>query len=222
MIDNGADRQALILPGWATDWRVFRGLSPSLNLVSPCTFLPETYLPAVRDFLQQTSDRHLIVAGWSLGSFAALQLARELPDAVGGLILIGARRSYPAEDIQTVRGRLERNKAGCLRRFYRECFLPSQKEDFKRFRSGLMETYLEQMLPEDLEAGLDYLADREITVADAPPCKTLFVHGGNDAVAPLSEARWLVDRMERAQMLVVGTGHAAFLSPEFEAVLNDV
>lgn len=222
LLDNDADRSALILPGWATDRRIFRGLHPDLNLVSPRSFLPDDYLPAAREFLRQADAAPLIVAGWSLGAFAAVELARELPDRVDGLILVGARRSYPAEEIQAVRKRLDRNRAGCLRRFYRECFLPPQKEDYKRFRSDLMGTYLEEMQRPRLEAGLDYLAGQELGLANAPPCRTLFVHGGNDAVAPLEEARWLADRMERAQILVVGAGHAAFLTPEFEAVLNDV
>ena len=221
MIDNDGEGSALILPGWATDWRIFRGLDSSLNLVSPRSFLPGDYRSAAREFLQQTDDRPVIVGGWSLGAFAAVELARELPDRIDGLILVGARRSYPEEEIQAVRKRLERNRAGCLRRFYRECFLPPQKDDFKRFRSQLLDTYLQEMEAADLEAGLEYLADQKLTLASAPSCKALFVHGGNDAVAPLEEARWLADRLERAQMLVVGAGHAAFLSPEFEAVLND-
>lgn len=222
IIDNGADRDALILPGWATDWRIFRGLQPELNLVSTRSFLPDQYLPAAREFLQETETHPVIIAGWSLGAFAAVELARSLPDRIDGVILAGVRRSYPDEEIQTVRSRLENNRTGCLRRFYRECFLPPQKDDYSRFRSDLMGAYLEEMQSEQLQAGLDYLAEQELTVGGAPACRTLFVHGGNDAVAPLEEARWLADRMDRAQILVVGAGHAAFLSPEFEAVLNDV
>lgn len=222
LIDNDADHSALILPGWATDWRIFRGLHPDINLVSPRSFLPGDYMEAAGEFLQQCETEPLIVAGWSLGAFAAVELARSLPDRVDGVILVGARRSYPEVEIEAVRTRLEKNRQGCLKRFYRECFLPPQREDYKRFRSGLMETYLEEMEQPALEAGLDYLAEQELTLADVPPCKTLLVHGGNDAVAPLEEARWLSDRMERGQILVVGAGHAAFLTPEFEAVLNDV
>jgi pimeloyl-ACP methyl ester carboxylesterase len=222
LIDNDADRSALMLPGWATDWRIFRGLHPDINLVSPRSSLPEHYMDAARGFLQQTDSEPLILAGWSLGAFAAVELARSEPDRVDGVILVGVRRTYPDEEIEAVRTRLKKNREGCLKRFYRECFLPPQKEDYKRFRSGLMEAYLEEMEEPALAAGLDYLSEQELTLADPPPCKTLLVHGGNDAVAPLPEARWLSDRWERGQILVVGAGHAAFLSPEFEAVLNDV
>lgn len=221
-VNDGGETDALILPGWATDFRVFRPVSADYNLVSTRSFLPDHYVDEVAEYLQQECTSPVPLIGWSLGAYAATALARRFPDRVSTLILVGARDSYPDGEIQAVQDALEADREGCLRRFYRECFLPTQKDDYKRFRSDLMDTYLDEMRTGLLIEGLQYLGARSLVIEKLPDCDIIFVHGEQDVVAPVDSAMRLAESNQRARMEVLPeTGHAAFLSPDFQTVLSD-
>ena len=85
-----------------------------------------------------------------------------------------------------------------------------------------MPLYLEEMETAELLQGLDYLAAVEIGPETLPPCEVLIVHGEQDAVAPLPEARSLAEGAGDAQLHVLPhAGHAAFLTKDFERLMKD-
>lgn len=167
--------------------------------------------------MESAGDRPVTLVGWSLGGYVALEIARENPGLVGKLILVGVRRSYPAEQIKGVRRAVRRDRPGFLARFYRQCFLPGWSGPYRRFKATLLDSYLEDMHMEYLTAGLDYLARQSIVPSALPDCPVVFVHGEKDAVAPVADVRRLVREVPRAVLRVIGgVGHAAFLDPGFD------
>ena len=215
--ERGRARTLLLLPGWATDERVFGGVGAGFDRLLPPGFVTG---PEVESGCERL-DGAAVVVGWSLGGFAAADFAARHADSVEKLVLIGVRRRYPREEIERVRRALTADREACLRRFYRECFLPAQREDFRRFRAELMPVYLDEMGTERLQEGLDYLEWAEIDPAALPAGKTVIVHGADDAVAPVEEARTLAAEAGVELRVVDGAGHAAFLSPGFDEILSD-
>ncbi|HEY3415443.1 MAG TPA: alpha/beta hydrolase [Armatimonadota bacterium] len=220
--DIGAPRTLVLLPGWATDARIFASLNIAYNIITPkvrssaaspewnegegasllsresrITRLPQTtgtrryYKPDSLASLLQELATPVTLCGWSLGGFAAADFARQYPELVSKLILIGVRRRFPPELIAARRQALREDRPRCLSDFYRQCFLPAQRSDFRRFRAELELAYLQDFSTDDLEAGLDYLASVELSAEALSACPTVLVHGEQDVIAPISEAREL-------------------------------
>lgn len=208
----------VLLPGWGTDHRIFRPLD-----------LPEGTLIArvpgpdgLADLLTDECGGEVTLAGWSLGGFHAARVAAQNPEAVERLVLVCVRRSYPEDDADDMIAELDRDPAACLQDFYRRCFLPAQRDDYRWFRSGLMPDYLESPDVGRLRDGLEYLREVELTHETLPPVPTTFVHGSRDAVAPVTEARDLAEDSADATFCAIeAAGHAAFLSDHFQTLLDD-
>lgn len=150
-----------LFPGWATDIGIFGHLPPVAEGVW---------------------------IGWSLGGFRALACARAHPGRVRHLILVGMRRHYPAAQIDVMRAALHADSRACLTAFYRQCFLPAQKQDFRHFRASLQPKYLAIGDAARLDADLCELGGYMLNPDTPPPCPVTLVHGIHDVVAPLAEA----------------------------------
>lgn len=210
------------LPGWATDWRIFQDLSGDYDICSPDNFLPPAYHDTIIRHLRSHTTSPVDLCGWSLGAYAALEIARTIPEKVRRLILVGVRPHYSRKEIQAIRMAVRRDRRRCLKRFYRECFLPAQKADYKHFRKKRLESYLDDMSRETLLAGLDYLEQQSLPPDELPECDIMIVHGKDDVVAPVEPTRQLADRMTGVSLHILSsTGHAAFTSPQFPHTLNN-
>ncbi|MHB9026944.1 MAG: alpha/beta fold hydrolase [Armatimonadota bacterium] len=257
--DIGADRTLVLLPGWATDARIFAGLEIRYNTIMPQVRERKTgtvpffrrfsgkwglspFFAALATLLRDRTTPTTLV-GWSLGGFAAADFARQYPELVSRLILVGVRHRFPLEQIAARRQALREDRARCLADFYRQCFLPAQRADFRRFHAELEPAYLREFSAEALEAGLDYLETVELSAETLPACPITLVHGEQDIIAPVEEARELAGirppipqplsprgaRGEadlaglggRITLHVLPAGHAAFLHPEFLTILHD-
>jgi len=116
----------VLLPGWATDGRIFEGVLPGVAAVTTGPLRPEGFSRRLAAFLDRTARGSVTVVGWSLGGFLAAEFAREHPDRVRRVVLVGIRRRYPAADLSAVRASLLRDREACLSSFYAQCFLPAQ------------------------------------------------------------------------------------------------
>jgi len=213
----------VLLPGWATDGRVFAGLFPRATTATTGPLRPEGFSRRLVAFLDRSGARAPVtLVGWSLGGFLAAEFAREHPERVGRAILVGVRRAYPAADVEAVRVGVLRDRAACLSGFYAQCFFPTRTASFRRFRAGLQVEYLREMDETTLLSGLSYLAGARLSGDLLPRCPVVLVHGEKDVVAPAAEAEALARESGRAAFLrIPGGSHAAFLSEGFKTVAAD-
>ena len=216
------DPSMVLLPGWATDGRIFEGVLPGEAAVTTGPLRPEGFTTRLASFLDRTARGPVTVVGWSLGGFLAAEFAREYPDRVRRVVLVGIRREYPEGDVGAVLRSLSADPGSCLSGFYAQCFYPSQMPAYRRFRAGLQAAYLREMDGGALREGLSYLAGARLSGETLPACPVAIVHGEKDVVAPFAEAEGVAREGGNATFHPLpGAAHAAFLADGFRAVVAD-
>jgi len=221
VVGEGAP-SVVLLPGWATDGRIFEGVLPGVTAVTTGPLRPEGFPRRLAAFLDRAAPGPVAVVGWSLGGFLAAEFAREYPDRVRRVVLVGIRREYPEGDVAGVLRSLSSDPGACLTAFYAQCFFPSQMPAYRRFRAGLQAAYLREMDGGALREGLSYLAGARLSGETLPACPVAIVHGGKDVVAPLAEAEGVAREGGNATFHPLpGAAHAAFLADGFRAVAAD-
>ena len=222
IVGGGGEPSLVLLPGWATDGRVFDGLFPGVAAVTTGPLRPEGFTRRLASFLDRAARGPVTVVGWSLGGFLAAEFARERPERVRRVVLVGIRRGYPEGDVEAVLRSLSVDPNACLSGFYTRCFYPSQMPAWRRFRTGLQAEYLREMDGGVLREGLSYLANATLSGGTLPPCPVSIVHGEKDVVAPLAEAEGVAQECANATFHPLpGAAHAAFLAEGFRAVAAD-
>jgi pimeloyl-ACP methyl ester carboxylesterase len=216
------DPSMVLLPGWATDGRIFEGVLPGVTAVTTGPLRPDRFATRLASFLDRAARGPVTVVGWSLGGFLAAEFAREYPDRVRRVVLVGIRREYPEGDVAGVLRSLSADPGACLTAFYAQCFFPSQMPAYRRFRGGLQAAYLREMDAGALREGLSYLASARLSGETLPACPVAIVHGEMDVVAPLAEAEGVAREGGNATFHPLpGAAHAAFLADRFHAVVAD-
>ncbi len=221
-VAGGSAPSAILLPGWATDGRIFGSLVSGAAVVVAGALRPEGFPDRLARYLDDVAQGPLTVVGWSLGGFLAVEFARRHPGRVRGIVLVGVRRRYPAAELEAVRASLDRDRRACLSQFYAQCFFPSEMAAYRRFRAGLQEEYLREMDEASLRSGLSYLSSAALSASSLPECPVTLIHGEKDVVAPAVEAESLAREALAPFHLIEGAPHAAFLSERFDAAACDV
>ena len=214
-IDRGAQDTMVLIPGWATDYRIFNMLELPFNYLLPLDFSPAVFNEKLIRQLKERSISKVSVFGWSLGGFMASDFAARYPELVDRLILISIRDSYTKEEISHIKDYLRKNKRGYLYKFYTSCF--SKDDDISWFRKNLLKEYCEMFNLDYLISTLDYLADRRI---DTGPLREIerieFIHGEHDKIAPIKEARQVLTRLPQAKFIrIENAGHMPFFNKGF-------
>jgi pimeloyl-ACP methyl ester carboxylesterase len=221
--DRGYTETMLLVPGWAFDERIFQ-----------CLDLPYNYLLATNPEMSslesqvvrydETHDQTpMAMLGWSQGGIALSQLAGRCPERVTQLILVGIRPGYPREGLLEIRRLLDRSRTAYLKCFYKACFAGSDESIRSWFNKTLLDDYLEKFTHNTLTAGLDWLAQACIDPEDLKQVPSVTViHGTDDTIAPIQEAKELAAKMPLARWLVLQkTGHVSFLHAQFPEKLYD-
>ena len=222
LIDRGFKETILLIPGWASDYRIFDPLELNFNYLMPVMFSPFDFEPALLASFKENSFKEVSILGWSMGGFLAADFAAKYPQHVKNLTLIGMRKRYDVADTDKIKGYIETNKNGYLYKFYHECFSAEEKEELARFKKGLMKDYLKDIATEDLLDGLDYLKKAELNLETLRKVRTRLIHGESDRIAPVDgmlnikkEAPWM------DLIILKGTGHMPFLSSGFKKALYE-
>ena len=218
-IDRGEARTLVLIPGWASDSRIFTGLDLSYNYLAPENLSPFDFKESLMDAIEERGIKKISLFGWSLGGFLAQEFAMEYPDLIDRLILVSVRKGYKEEELSEIRKNLKRSKEGYLYKFYSQCF--SSAHNLSIFKRGLLKSYLKAFSLEELLDSLDYLGSQRIDTVFLNGLKDIkIVHGRHDRIAPIEEAIEIARIVEGAELKIVeGAGHIPFLESLFNKEL---
>lgn len=220
-IDRGYNSTTLLIPGWASDWRIFNTMNLDSNYLVPNVSLPFDFDKGLSGALEQNGLKKITVIGWSMGGFIAYGLLSKYRDIIDEAILISVRRRYEKESIENIKIYLKKNARAFLCKFYKDCFSPNESERLAWFKDNLLKEYLDLMDLDMLLEGLDYLSGAEIDTVNTGSTKLKLIHGDEDKIAPIKDAYELKRSMPKAEFIVVsGSGHMPFLNSNFKRILN--
>lgn len=181
----------------------------------------EAIADRVADALRAAGVARMVVAGHSMGSLIALEVARRLPEAVAGVALVAtafpmrvaepllaATRDAPAEAMDMIN---VWSHSGSLRGFDRKPSSPSPGFSNVWQNLRLMQRIARRNGPAVLAT--DFAACNRYTdglaAAAALRCPALFVLGSADLMTPSRAARALIDACPAAEVVTLPhAGHA--------------
>lgn len=206
-INRGKESVTVLLPGWATEYRIFDALDLNTDYIVPLDFWPFGFEVALLEALERYGIKKISLLGCSMGGFVAAEFAskhRELTDA---LTLIGIRRRYKKDEMLDVRRNLKKNRKAYLYKFYNWCF--HDAHSVARFKERLLDDYMEEFDLDCLLKTLDYLEGCELrpeALKDIDRIK--IIHGEYDRIAPIAEALDVKNNLPQAEFVTVkGAGH---------------
>ena len=142
-IDRGFKDLAVLIPGWAADYRIFGPLKLEFNYLLPLTFHPCTFEKDLLKTIRENNIDKVSLFGWSLGGFLASSFAARHKGLIDRLILVSIRKKYDKSKLLEIKTHLGKNKRGYLYKFYMQCFF--KKESMQWFRKNLLKTYSEEL-----------------------------------------------------------------------------
>lgn len=221
-LDRGFSETLLLLPGWATDCRIFTRLNLDYNYLLSDTYFFLQLEKEFPSFLKHYNLHKVSLLGWSLGGFTAYHLGLRYPEKIKEITLAGIRKKYPREAVNEMREAVQKNKKAALYQFYKNCFSRQERDIFKWFKKNLIDQYVDEFQIQYLLDGLDYLEGSEISPATSYPVPLRFIHGQNDTIAPIQEAIEIADPLPQSQFSCIeGAGHCVFLHPRFSEMLKE-
>lgn len=216
---RGAKDTILLIPGWATDYRIFDALDIDYNYLLPLEFSFFGFEEGLSKAMKENDIKKISVIGWSMGGFIACDFLPKYRDCVNEVIFVSARRRYEEANNEKIKTFLIKNRKGFLHKFYNDCFSEDDDDAYKWFQRYLLKDYLEHMELGHLLEGLDYLSRSRIEPRSLEGVKVTFVHGRGDKIAPIKEAMALKDDVPRARFISIEcAGHMPFLAPDFRRI----
>ena len=221
-VDRGFKDTLVLIPGWATDYRIFSSLDLKFNYLQALKFCPLNFNDELAKSISNNSLNKVSLFGWSLGSFLAQDFALNNQARVDRLILLSIRAKYESSLLETIKQQLLKNKKVFLYKFYRDCFPKDDRESWLWFKNNLLKDYSSSLEFDGLVAGLDYLAGAQINPGFLAKFRKLKIyHGEDDQIAPFKEACEVRKKLPLAEFISMpGTGHIPFLSKYFTDVLE--
>lgn len=220
ILDRGFKGTLVLIPGWATDYRIFATLDLNYNYLLPIKFSPFSFKEDLLKALNKKSIGRISLFGWSLGGFLAGEFALSNPDRVDELILVSICRRFKRNILEGIKLKLKENTKAYLYKLYTAFFSPRDKESLLWFRKHLLTNYMRQMQTKDLLSGLDYLMHAQINPKLLNSIqKTRIFHGSDDKIAPFKEALKIKSSLPCAEFVGLRqTGHIPFLKRNFKEI----
>jgi pimeloyl-ACP methyl ester carboxylesterase len=215
-LKSGFNETILLIPGWAADHRIFKSLDLDFNYILPDKFTVMDFEEELLEHLEKAGLEKISILGSSMGGFLAADFASKHPERVNSLTLIGMRKRYDKDGLETIKRYLKTNKTGYLHKFYHECFSSEEKECLSVFKRGLMKDYLKELSMDELLGGLDYLGRTALDLSVIDKVKTRFIHGDADKIAPIKDIAGV-----GGLTVLKGAGHIPFLRSDFKKVFYE-
>lgn len=209
----------VLIPGWATDYRIFNSLDLNYNYLVPVKFSPFNFAAELKTRLDEYAIEKVSLLGWSMGGFLACDFAAASPERVDELILLSVREKSEQGYLQEIAGKIRKNKRAWLYKFYLGCFSKSDFEGRSYFKKELLKDYVDGIGLEELVNGLGYLSKAKIDTMVLTRIKKIRIfHGESDAVAPVEEARKISSCLPQTEFIPLpNLGHIVFLNKQFNA-----
>ena len=221
-VDRGFKKTALLIPGWATDHRVFDRLNIKSNFLIPIEFSIRGFEFDLKAFMRKSGLEKVSIIGWSMGGHIALDFLKNNKGEIDNLILVSVRRRYKGEVIEDIKKSLKKNRRPFLYKFYKDFFSENEAREYDWFRKNLLKSYLNTMRLDGLLEGLDYLSRCKILPVDSKGVKIIVVNGRNDSIVPAEEIKGLKNDFPQSEFfLIEGAGHMPFLNPQFEKIFEN-
>ncbi|MBU0694411.1 MAG: alpha/beta hydrolase [Candidatus Omnitrophica bacterium] len=214
-IDRKKKRALVLIPGWATDYRIFSLLDLNFNYLIPLKFWPFDFGDELLKAIGENNLKFVSLFGFSLGGFLAAEFACKYPSLIDELILVSIRKKYNKKELEKIEGYLKKNKKAYLYKFYNQCF-PNEK-DAAWFKDKLLREYCRCFSLGYLIETLNYLKNAKMNIPSlVSQNKIKIIHGELDSIAPLREAAAVKHSLPQAKLICVkNKGHIPFLERDF-------
>ncbi|MDD5477456.1 MAG: alpha/beta fold hydrolase [Candidatus Omnitrophica bacterium] len=215
--DRGFKDVLVLIPGWATDWRIFEGLELDYNYLLSTKLNTSDFNQQLLSRMEQLKISKVSVLGFSLGGFLAAEFACAYPEKTAKLILASVRKRYDPQLLENIRSQIRSDRQPWLYKFYLNCFSKADIRGRDWFRKNLLKDYLDKLSSDELIQGLDYLAACALNLKILKSIEDLrMFHGSDDSVAPVKEALEIKADLPQAKFtLLADRGHLFFLSGDF-------
>ena len=217
-VPRGFSDTAVLIPGWASDCRIFAALDLPYNYLLPLELNFSDFRKELLGALEQNSIHEAHLVGWSLGGFLAMDFAGRNPSRVKELVLLSVAREFDANLLKEIAAKIKKNKRAYLYKFYQDCFSADDRRGLCWFKRNLLRDYVDTMELDGLIAGLHYLSAARLMPKDASGIdKVRIFHGEEDRIMPFSDAVSIKSEFGRADFTALsGIGHVCFLNSQFK------
>ena len=215
--ERGFKDTLVLIPGWATNYRIFDGLKLDHNYLIPTRLYHCNFYQALLDAINELKIDKVALFGFSLGGFLATEFAVSFPERVSELILIGVRKCYEPKILEEIKNAIQINKRAWLYKFYLNCFSRSDLQGLGWFKKNLLKEYTDNLSLDELNLGLDYLASHALHLESLKKVEKIRIfHGSADRIVPVEEALKIKSELPQAKfILFADMGHLLFLHPGF-------
>ncbi len=209
---------AVLIPGWASDCRIFAGLDLAFNYLLPVGLNFSDFEKEFTCALEQNSIKKALLLGWSLGGFLATEFAIRNPSSIKELVLLSIAREFDGNLLKEIASKIKKNKRAYLYKFYRDCFSTEDRAGWCWFKKNLLEDYISTMELDSLLAGLNYLSTVRFKLTGASGIDRVRIfHGEEDRIMPFSDAARIKSEFGQADFTALsGIGHICFLNSQFK------
>lgn len=228
MVDSGRARTLVLLhafPLSATMWRPqlwaapsgwrflaldFRGFGPEASPEEAGgTPSIDDFARDVVDFLNALSIDQAVIAGLSMGGYAAFALLRRAPDRVAGLVLADTRATADSPEGRAGRlAMIERldqvGLAALAEEMIPKLLGPTTREQQPDLVATIRRLILENSVPTVRAAIVRMMSRPDSTpLLGEISCPTLIVVGDQDALTPIPESQFMYERIDGANVDVL-------------------
>jgi len=221
-IDNSNGELVVLVPGWATDARVFIPADIPYDALEATGSSPDDFEQALLRKLE-SDGRKAVLVGWSFGALLAAEFAAKHPDLVESAVLMSVKPYYSEGDIERMEQFLRRDKTGYLKMFYRRCLGGHGRRERKWFEDTLQGIFIEQADMDELLGSLRSFSGKKLPLQALKVCQNrlVFLYGENDTIAPPEDMFEIKRNLPKANYIVFeDMGHMPFLHPDFKYILE--
>ena len=116
-LDRGFEDTLVLIPGWATDYRIFDNLKLDYNYILNTNLYSSNFNHQLLGQLDERKFDKVSVFGFSLGGFLAAEFAARFPEKINELILVGIRKYYEPKILEDFKKEIKKNMRSWLYKF---------------------------------------------------------------------------------------------------------